>query len=766
MDPLGLYISVPFCRAKCSFCNFASDAFAPGRLPLYVSRLCQEIRGSRNRASQINANLPRQVDTLYFGGGTPSLLQPPDVREIFTTLRDHFDLAPDAEITVECAPNQLSPETLEELQRQESTASPSASRASSTGNPPPSAAPTPPPSCVPSSTASAPPASSTSRSTSSPASPTRPKPPGAAPSRQAIATGVPHISVYMLEVDDESRLGREILSAGTRYGAPLVPTDDASASLLRDRLRSARVRRHRPVRDLELRPPRLPLRPQPQVLGPQTLPRPRSRRPLHAPDPLRLQLRRRPLRQHRRSRRLPRKPRPTRPQRPAAGKTSTSFPLLPRPNRPPTTSPATRPSKRPSSSASAKSKASPSTSFAATSASPRRPPPTRPHRARRGRPRSPPTASLSASHPAAASSRTRSSNASSSPSPPKPQRQPKQATTQPRSRITVPIDLRSDTVTQPTPAMRQAMASAEVGDDVYSEDPTVNRLEAWPPRSSSAKPPSSSPPEPWATRSPSASTPSTARRSSARPAPTSSTGRWPWSPPSPAACPAPSPPPAASSPGSSSSPLSPRTSTTARHTALICLENTHNMAGGTVTPLPILEEIWAGARHAGLPTHLDGARVFNAAAALNLPVAELTRGFDTVMFCLSKGLGAPVGSMLVGSAAAHQARPASTARPSAEACARPASSPPPASSPSRRCPPASRRPQQRTPSRRGRRPKRGRRRSISGPSRPTSSSSRFGPEAGAPAFVAELKDAGRSRQRHQPRLRPLRHPPRPLAPGV
>jgi threonine aldolase len=84
-------------------------------------------------------------------------------------------------------------------------------------------------------------------------------------------------------------------------------------------------------------------------------------------------------------------------------------------------------------------------------------------------------------------------------------------------------------------------------------------------------------------------------------------------------------------------------------TGLICLENSHNMAGGTVTPLAVFEEIWAGARRAGLPVHLDGARVFNAAAALGIAVAELTRGFDTVMFCLSKGLGAPVGSMLVGS---------------------------------------------------------------------------------------------------------------------
>jgi threonine aldolase len=84
-------------------------------------------------------------------------------------------------------------------------------------------------------------------------------------------------------------------------------------------------------------------------------------------------------------------------------------------------------------------------------------------------------------------------------------------------------------------------------------------------------------------------------------------------------------------------------------TALVCVENSHNMAGGTVTPLNVLEGIWAGAREAGLPVHLDGARVFNAAAALGIGVAKLTSGFDTVMFCLSKGLGAPVGSMLVGS---------------------------------------------------------------------------------------------------------------------
>jgi threonine aldolase len=73
------------------------------------------------------------------------------------------------------------------------------------------------------------------------------------------------------------------------------------------------------------------------------------------------------------------------------------------------------------------------------------------------------------------------------------------------------------------------------------------------------------------------------------------------------------------------------------------------MAGGTVTPLAVLQEIWTGARAAGLPVHLDGARVFNAAVASGSTVRELSTGFATVMFCLSKGLCAPVGSMLVGS---------------------------------------------------------------------------------------------------------------------
>jgi threonine aldolase len=211
------------------------------------------------------------------------------------------------------------------------------------------------------------------------------------------------------------------------------------------------------------------------------------------------------------------------------------------------------------------------------------------------------------------------------------------------------IDLRSDTVTRPTPAMRRAMAEAEVGDDVYSEDPTVNRLEA---RAAEVF-----------------------GREAAIFVPTGTMGNQiavrlhtqhgqeaicearshilDWEMAMMAAFSGCQARAVAGERGvltwdRISAAIGPKIYYRAQ-TALICLENSHNMAGGVVTPLPVLEEIWAGAREAGLPAHLDGARVFNAASALGLPVADVTRGFDTVMFCLSKGLGAPVGSMLVGS---------------------------------------------------------------------------------------------------------------------
>lgn len=212
-----------------------------------------------------------------------------------------------------------------------------------------------------------------------------------------------------------------------------------------------------------------------------------------------------------------------------------------------------------------------------------------------------------------------------------------------------PIDLRSDTVTKPTPAMRAAMASAEVGDDVYGEDPTVNKLEARAAevfgKEAAIFVPTGSMGNQIAMRL--HTTPGTEAICEARahvldwemgtaaafsgvqlrtvPAERGILG---WEDIEPR--------------------ISPKIYYKAQ-TALIWIENTHNMAGGTVTPLGVMQEIWEGAKSRGLPVHLDGARIFNAAAALGEDVATLTRGFDSVMFCLSKGLGAPVGSMLVGS---------------------------------------------------------------------------------------------------------------------
>jgi len=212
------------------------------------------------------------------------------------------------------------------------------------------------------------------------------------------------------------------------------------------------------------------------------------------------------------------------------------------------------------------------------------------------------------------------------------------------------IDLRSDTVTRPTPEMRAAMAAAEVGDDVYGEDPTVNLLEKRAAevfgREAALFVPSGTMGNQIAIRLHTRPGQEVIAESRAhvldwemattavfsgcliRAVPTEN-GILTWKQIEPLITP----------PGNLRA-----------ATGLIEIENTHNLAGGHCSCPEILEEICAGAREHKLPTHLDGARIFNAATALKVDVKTLTRGFDTVMFCLSKGLGAPVGSMLVGSA--------------------------------------------------------------------------------------------------------------------
>jgi threonine aldolase len=212
------------------------------------------------------------------------------------------------------------------------------------------------------------------------------------------------------------------------------------------------------------------------------------------------------------------------------------------------------------------------------------------------------------------------------------------------------IDLRSDTVTRPTQEMRAAMASAEVGDDVYGEDPTINLLERRAAqvfgREAGLFVPTGTMGNQIAIRALTQPGQEVIAESRAhildwematiavfsgcliRAVP-AERGILTWKHIEPA--------------------IYARGAFRAA-TGLIEIENTANLAGGTCTPLPLLEEIWNGARERELPVHLDGARVFNAAVALGVDVKVLTRGFDTVMFCLSKGLGAPVGSVLVGSA--------------------------------------------------------------------------------------------------------------------
>src|SRR5438105_11125081 len=113
--PLGLYLSVPFCKSMCSYCNFASDVFAGGRMQGYVDKLCSDIAAAEIMAMAAGGRFEREVDSVYFGGGTPSLLEAAQLQQLFAAIRENFSLAGDAEITVECAPGTLVPETVSAL---------------------------------------------------------------------------------------------------------------------------------------------------------------------------------------------------------------------------------------------------------------------------------------------------------------------------------------------------------------------------------------------------------------------------------------------------------------------------------------------------------------------------------------------------------------------------------------------------------------------------------------------------------------------------
>ena len=219
-DALGIYVSFPFCRSKCTYCNFASGVYPAADHAPYVDRLIEDLSGAGAWAAAIGVDLPRRADSVYLGGGTPSLLEPDLLARLFASIRAEFDLDTDAEITMECAPGQLSGATLEALvaagvnrvslgvqsfeQRAAVEADLRRLRAAGIANL--------------SVDLIAGLAGQTFASWEESLS-------------ALIDSGVSHASIYMLEVDEDSRLGREVLNHGARYRADLVPSDDTIAQM-------------------------------------------------------------------------------------------------------------------------------------------------------------------------------------------------------------------------------------------------------------------------------------------------------------------------------------------------------------------------------------------------------------------------------------------------------------------------------------------------------------------------------------------------------
>ena len=228
---VGLYISIPFCRSKCTYCNFSSGVYPAGEHDRYVNRVLEDLRGAARWAAEAGVQLPRRAGSIYLGGGTPSLLAPALIQTLFAGIREAFTVDPGAEITVECAPGQLADATLDalaacgvnrvslgvqsfidseahasgrlhtramvedDLRRLRAAGIDNLNLDLIAGMPGQTFA-----SWEESLTA-------------------------------LVDAGVPHASVYMLEVDEDSRLGRELLGGGTRYRAGLVPGEEAMARM-------------------------------------------------------------------------------------------------------------------------------------------------------------------------------------------------------------------------------------------------------------------------------------------------------------------------------------------------------------------------------------------------------------------------------------------------------------------------------------------------------------------------------------------------------
>ncbi|MGH9586184.1 MAG: radical SAM family heme chaperone HemW [Acidobacteriaceae bacterium] len=231
MDSVGIYLSVPFCRSKCTYCNFASGVFPASYFERYVARVEDDLRGARVRVASWGAALPERVDSIYLGGGTPSLLPADLLGRLFAAIRGAFTVDADAEITVECAPGQLEDEALaamvacgvnrvsfgaqsfvdEEARRAgrlhtRAVALRDVERVRKAGI-----------------------GRVNLDLIAGLAGQTRDS---WRESLEVLCGATPeHASVYMLEVDEDSRLGREIGKRGAKYSAGLVPEDDEIAEM-------------------------------------------------------------------------------------------------------------------------------------------------------------------------------------------------------------------------------------------------------------------------------------------------------------------------------------------------------------------------------------------------------------------------------------------------------------------------------------------------------------------------------------------------------
>ncbi len=222
---------MPFCRTKCSFCNFASGVFSHALFDRYVGQVCEEIEAAHHLARELGGQLDRRVDSIYLGGGTPSVLAPDQLQRIFAAVHRSFEVEPTAEVTVECAPGTISGEVIDALlacgvnrvslgvqsfvDKESSAVGRLHTRAITLDD--------------------------IARLRSSGIGNISVDLIAGLPHQteecwqfslgETLASGVPHVSVYMLEVDEDSRLGTELLAGGSRYHAHYVPDDDRTADL-------------------------------------------------------------------------------------------------------------------------------------------------------------------------------------------------------------------------------------------------------------------------------------------------------------------------------------------------------------------------------------------------------------------------------------------------------------------------------------------------------------------------------------------------------